>query len=171
MVAGLAGLAGCVAIANRKPEGCTLSLEQFDSNERRIFRDMISSVSLECPGMSASLKAKLADHMTIQQLIIKLDCLYRDYILRHWKPQMVQKLAPKPAAATQAEIDALAPCIEWHNTQAVLQHLFEQMSISRAEFTSMENISAQGSGLDQRSGLDITLTFPRSRASFKIWHA
>ncbi|KAL3135364.1 hypothetical protein ABBQ32_007552 [Trebouxia sp. C0010 RCD-2024] len=93
----LAGLAGCVAIANRKTEGCTLSLEQFDSNERGIFRDMITQVSSESPTMPADFNAKLADHMTIQQLIIKLDGLYQDFIAQHWTPQTLQKFAPKIA--------------------------------------------------------------------------
>lgn len=118
-----------MAIANRKTEGCTLSLEQFDSNERSIFRDMITRVSLECPAMPATFKAKLADHMTIQQLIIKLDCLYRDFIVQHWKPRTLEKLAPKTAAIL-AEIDTLGPAIESLDTQAVLQHLFEQVRVS-----------------------------------------
>lgn len=131
MVAELAGLAGCVAIANRKTEGCTLSLEQFDSNERSIFRDLITRVSLECPAMPDTFKAKLADHMTIQQLIIKLDCMYRDFIVQHWKPQTLEKLAPK-AAATQAEIGALGPPIQCLSTQAVLQHLLDQVGVRHA---------------------------------------
>ena len=121
-----------MAIANRKTEGCTLSLEQFDSNERSIFRDMITRVSLECPAMPPAFKAKLADHMTIQQLIIKMDCLYRDFIVQHWKPQTLERLAPK-IAATQAEIDALGPPVESLDTHAVLQHLFEQVSGDHAE--------------------------------------
>lgn len=160
MVAELAGLAGCVAIANRKTEGCTLSLEQFDSNERSIFRDLITRVSIECPTMPDSFKAKLADHMTIQQLIIKLDCMYRDFIVQHWKPQTLEKLAPKTAAIL-AEIDALGPPIECLDTQAVLQHLFEQVSISHAD------VALRG----LCSGLRTNLIILDSRASSGIWHA
>ena len=55
-----------------------------------------------------------------------------NFNVQRWKPQMLEKLAPK-IAAIQAEIDALGPSIESLDTQAVLQHLFEQVSISHAD--------------------------------------
>ena len=122
----LAGLVGCVAIANRKTDGCTLSLQDFDTLERGIFRTMITRASSHCPSMPDEFKAQLADHMTIQQLNLKLDQMYRNFIVQHWKPRALERMEPK-VFDTQAQLTELGPNVGSLAIPDVLQHLTEQV--------------------------------------------
>lgn len=126
--ADLVGLAGCVATANRKTHGCPLSLKDFDAMEQGIFETMITKASAPCPSMPDDFKVQLANHMTIQQLIIKLDQLYRTFIVKHWKPKALARMAPK-VADTWAALTHLGPDVDTLETGHVLQHLNEQVGM------------------------------------------
>lgn len=119
--ADLVDLAGCVAIANRKTEGCQLSLEDFSATEWDIFSGKMTTVSAECPKMPDDFKAKIQDYMTIQQLIHKLDQQYRKFIEQVWMPDVLSRLSPK-VAEMLAELRDLGPNVDTLETQHVLQH-------------------------------------------------
>ena len=117
-----------MATANRKTHGCPLSLKDFDAMEQGIFETMITKASAPCPSMPDDFKVQLANHMTIQQLIIKLDQLYRTFIVKHWKPKALARMAPK-VADTWAALTHLGPDVDTLETGHVLQHLNEQVGM------------------------------------------
>ena len=87
----LDGLAGCVAVANRNHRD-HVNLVEADVAERCHFK-----TTLEDPAelyASDDVQRVLRDNMTIKQLILKLDSLFHDFIVAHWKPSAVSVLTP-----------------------------------------------------------------------------
>ena len=78
----LSGLAGCVAVANRNHTD-HLSLVEADVEERCCFKAMLDDpAEAYAP---AEIQQKLKDNMTIRQLILKVDRLFHNFIVKRWE--------------------------------------------------------------------------------------
>ena len=87
----LEGLSGCVAVANRNHRD-HVNLVEADVAERCHFKTI-----LEDPAelyASDEVQRVLRDNMTIKKLILKLDSLFHNFIVTHWKPSAIGVLTP-----------------------------------------------------------------------------
>ena len=101
----LAGLAGCVAVANRNHRD-HMSLVEADVAERCHFKTI-----LEDPAeayASQEIQQVLKNHMTVKKLIESLDSLFHNFVVVHWKPSAISVLAP---LQEQAEVNYSGPLL------------------------------------------------------------
>ena len=109
----LDGLAGCVAVASRD---CTdrISLREADSVERRVFEAMLADPAEAFA--PKEVQQQLQQGMGSKQLIVRLDDLFHDYIVQHWKPAALQHLQTV-MAATRHSISSLGTPVELLNSR------------------------------------------------------
>ncbi|KAL3153068.1 hypothetical protein ABBQ38_012088 [Trebouxia sp. C0009 RCD-2024] len=119
----LAGLAGCVAVANRNHTD-HLSLVDADVEEQCCFKAMlVDPAPLYAP---AELQRQLRDNMTIKRLILKLDSLFHNFIVARWKPAALAFLAPLKDQA-QDEIQRLGPSVEALSKDGVMDTILTKV--------------------------------------------
>ncbi|KAL0017864.1 hypothetical protein WJX77_006117 [Trebouxia sp. C0004] len=85
----LEGLAGCVAVASRDYTD-SISLVEADALEQQLFQKMLlDPADAFAP---QQVQEQLRQCMGSQQLIFRLDQMFHDYIVQHWKPVALQTL-------------------------------------------------------------------------------
>lgn len=99
----LAGLAGCVAVANRNHLD-HVSLVEADVEERCYFQAMLDDPAEAYAPMEV--QQTLRDNMTIKKLIVKLDSLFHSFIVLRWKPAALTFLSPLQEQAQVSLISA-----------------------------------------------------------------
>lgn len=119
----LVGLAGCVAVANRKHRD-HVSLIEADVEERRHFQAILGDPA---PAYAADeVQQRLRDNMTVKKLIVKLDSLFHDFIVLRWKPAALSCLDPLEQQS-QDEIQKLGPAVDALSKDGVMEAIADQV--------------------------------------------
>ena len=85
----LKGLAGCVAVTDRDCTDC-ISLAQADSVERHVFEALLKDPADAFA--TTEVQEELQQNMGSRRLLQKLDAMFHNYIVQHWKPAAQQNL-------------------------------------------------------------------------------
>ncbi|KAL3134562.1 hypothetical protein ABBQ38_006403 [Trebouxia sp. C0009 RCD-2024] len=119
----LEGLAGCVAVASRD---CTdsISLVEADALEQQLLQKMLlDPADAFAP---EQVQEQLRQCMGSQQLIFRLDQMFHDYIVQHWKPVALQTLQDV-IDNTYFHIHQLGLPVSVLSTRAVLKALQDEV--------------------------------------------
>lgn len=116
-------LAGCVAVANRQQRN-DKPFTEADAAERQVFSAMLQdpAEAFAAPARQRRLK----DNMTVRQLIVQLDRMFHSYIVEHWKPAALLRLA-QVANAARGDLSSLGPPVEQLIAEEVMQAVLQQV--------------------------------------------
>ncbi|DBA98744.1 TPA: hypothetical protein ACH3X1_014517 [Trebouxia sp. C0004] len=118
----LEGLAGCVAVASRDYTD-SISLVEADALEQQLFQKMLlDPADAFAP---QQVQEQLRQCMGSQQLIFRLDQMFHDYIVQHWKPVALQTLQDV-IDKTYIHIHQLGLPVSVLSTRAVLKALQDE---------------------------------------------
>ena len=122
----LQGLAGCVAVANCQELKDT-PLAEADAVERQLFANMVRdpAEAFAAPAVQQRLK----DNMTVKQLIVQLDHMFHSYIVQHWKPAALDRIADLIDAAHK-DLELLGPPVEELTTHGIMQGVMNKVCLS-----------------------------------------
>lgn len=130
----LGGLAGCVAVASRD---CTdsISLVEADALEQQLFQKMLlDPADAFAP---EQVQQQLKQCMGSKQLIFRLDQMFHDYIVQHWKPVALQTLQDV-IDETYFQIHQLGPPANVLSTRAILKALQDEVGAMQFDLICFE---------------------------------